>query len=236
MRKTTTIVGSLILLIIAVLGGYYIFHNVTSIVPPVATITSTTTTPGTTSTTTTTTSTTSVKPVGGLYTYGNVTLPLGGVAKYSVGTLTIKALLEDSRCPLKAQCIQAGTVRVDAMWADAKNNPIVLQLGKKVVVDNIQFTLTTVTPVPTMNATIQSDTYRFTVLVEKPTVVSTKPCYVGGCSSEVCSDKTGVVTSCLYKAENACYQGATCERQTSGSCGWTQTPSLKQCLLGQGTL
>lgn len=57
-----------------------------------------------------------------------------------------------------------------------------------------------------------------------------KPCYVGGCSGQICSDKEGVITTCVWNAEYACYDNATCERQADGACGWTQTAELKQCL------
>jgi heat shock protein HslJ len=59
-------------------------------------------------------------------------------------------------------------------------------------------------------------------------------CMTGGCSGQLCVDaKTGgdMVTTCEYRAEYACYQGATCERQATGQCGWTSTPELSQCLL-----
>lgn len=55
-------------------------------------------------------------------------------------------------------------------------------------------------------------------------------CYVGGCSSQICSDKPDMVSTCEYRAEYACYRNAKCERQSSGQCGWTQTPALLQCL------
>lgn len=56
------------------------------------------------------------------------------------------------------------------------------------------------------------------------------PCYVGGCSGQICSDQEGVVSTCIWKEEFACYQTATCERQANGACGWTQTDALKQCI------
>ncbi len=56
-------------------------------------------------------------------------------------------------------------------------------------------------------------------------------CYVGGCSGQICSDKEGAVSDCSYREEYACYQSATCERQTNGSCGWTQTAELKACII-----
>lgn len=56
-------------------------------------------------------------------------------------------------------------------------------------------------------------------------------CYVGGCSSQVCSDTEGMATTCEWQEEYACYQKATCERQTDGQCGWSYTPELNSCLL-----
>ncbi len=57
-------------------------------------------------------------------------------------------------------------------------------------------------------------------------------CFVGGCSGQVCSDQEGVITTCQWRPEYACYQDAdaTCERQPSGACGWTPTPELNACL------
>lgn len=55
-------------------------------------------------------------------------------------------------------------------------------------------------------------------------------CFVGGCSSQVCSDQEGVISTCEFRPEYACYQEATCERQADGACGWTQTSELAACL------
>lgn len=55
-------------------------------------------------------------------------------------------------------------------------------------------------------------------------------CYIGGCSSQICSNQKDVVTTCEYKEEYACYQTATCARQSNNQCGWTQTPELTACL------
>lgn len=63
--------------------------------------------------------------------------------------------------------------------------------------------------------------------------VSGKACVVSGCSGEICSD-TNQVSSCIYRAAFACYKTAKCERQTTGACGWTQSASLKQCLVSAG--
>jgi len=55
-------------------------------------------------------------------------------------------------------------------------------------------------------------------------------CFVGGCSSQVCSGNEDVVTTCEWLPQYACYRTATCERQPTGECGWTPTEALQQCL------
>ena len=68
------------------------------------------------------------------------------------------------------------------------------------------------------------------VIFHRPaTTTLTAKCVIGGCSNEICSD-TQHVSSCIYKASNACYAMATCERQPTGECGWTQTPALAACI------
>jgi hypothetical protein len=59
---------------------------------------------------------------------------------------------------------------------------------------------------------------------------SVPSCFVGGCSGQVCSDQEGIVTTCEWQDEYACYDTATCARQTDGTCGWTQTEELTSCL------
>jgi len=58
-------------------------------------------------------------------------------------------------------------------------------------------------------------------------------CAVGGCSSQICGEEGSVedtVTTCEYREEYACYQVARCEKQSNGSCGWTQTTEYNQCM------
>jgi len=57
-------------------------------------------------------------------------------------------------------------------------------------------------------------------------------CVIGGCSGEICSDAEGgpMMSNCMYVPAYQCYKTATCERQATGKCGWTETPSLRQCL------
>jgi len=65
--------------------------------------------------------------------------------------------------------------------------------------------------------------------VPAPTLLG--DCYVGGCSGQICSDQKDIVSTCEYKEEYACYKSATCERQASGKCGWTDTPALRACII-----
>ncbi len=77
-----------------------------------------------------------------------------------------------------------------------------------------------------------------TPVVSKPTPTPTTPkpvqgkCYIGGCSAQICSDQPDMASTCEYREQYACYkQNSTCERQSNGACGWTQTPALKACIL-----
>ncbi len=58
-------------------------------------------------------------------------------------------------------------------------------------------------------------------------------CVIGGCSSQLCVDTSlgDIMSTCEYREEYACYQSATCERQSNGQCGWTETKELNECLL-----
>lgn len=55
-------------------------------------------------------------------------------------------------------------------------------------------------------------------------------CFVGGCSSQLCTDNPDIMSTCEYREAYGCYKTATCERQSTGACGWTESAELKQCL------
>jgi hypothetical protein len=57
-----------------------------------------------------------------------------------------------------------------------------------------------------------------------------KECKPGGCSGTVCTDEEGLMTTCEWRPEYACYKDAECKRQDDGACGWTQTETLTACL------
>ena len=72
-------------------------------------------------------------------------------------------------------------------------------------------------------------------LVENPPVEPqvAPGCAVGGCSSQICGEEgevEGVVTTCEWRSEYACYVESRCERQASGQCGWTETAEYTQCM------
>lgn len=62
------------------------------------------------------------------------------------------------------------------------------------------------------------------------TAVATGGCYIGGCSQQLCTDQPDAVSTCEYRPEYSCYKSAQCGRQADGKCGWSETPSLTQCL------
>lgn len=74
---------------------------------------------------------------------------------------------------------------------------------------------------------------------ETPVTTNVGPgCAVGGCSSQICGEAgemDDVVTTCEYREEYACYQSARCEKQSTGSCGWTETEEYSQCMANVGT-
>lgn len=59
---------------------------------------------------------------------------------------------------------------------------------------------------------------------------NTGRCYVGGCSSQICSDQPNAISTCEYREEYSCYRNARCEMQASGQCGWTPTAAFNACL------
>jgi hypothetical protein len=61
-----------------------------------------------------------------------------------------------------------------------------------------------------------------------------QPCYVGGCSAQLCGDSQNLVSTCEWREAYGCYKGAACERQANGQCGWTVSASLARCLSASG--
>lgn len=60
-------------------------------------------------------------------------------------------------------------------------------------------------------------------------------CRVGGCSGQLCvGPGEPDVSTCEWLPQYACYQGASCELQPDGRCGWTPTDELRACLAEAG--
>lgn len=72
----------------------------------------------------------------------------------------------------------------------------------------------------------------FELYIQQPPGKTTSQCVVGGCSSQLCVDSTTgpIYSTCEWRDEYACYQGASCEHQSNGECGWTMTNDLRSCL------
>lgn len=68
-------------------------------------------------------------------------------------------------------------------------------------------------------------------IIDRPPLPVASECYPTGCNGQICAD-TEVITTCEFRAEYACYKAGRCERQTTGKCGWTETPELKRCFAG----
>lgn len=56
-------------------------------------------------------------------------------------------------------------------------------------------------------------------------------CQIGGCSNEICAEGNEKISSdCSWQESYACFDSAVCDRQSNGTCGWTQTEELSACL------
>jgi eight-cysteine-cluster-containing protein len=57
---------------------------------------------------------------------------------------------------------------------------------------------------------------------------SDSECFVGGCSSEICSTDPNAVSACIFKPEFECYRLTTCGC-VENRCQWEQTPEFDTC-------
>jgi len=171
--------------------------------------------------------------------YGQVKLALNQTAQYPGGYIRIVSIDEDSRCATGVQCIWAGTVKTTLEYSlNGVTKRNTLELNKSLTRGDEKITLVGVEPANIAGKEIADADYRFTLSVTKTTSANSNAgspiasggCYVGGCSSQICSEDPGVLSNCEFKEEYACYKTAKCERQTNGQCGWTETAELKMCL------
>jgi hypothetical protein len=95
-----------------------------------------------------------------------IVLSVGESAELDGLTITLEKILEDSRCPQGAQCIQAGTVRARIV-ASAGDIPAVtteLVLEKPHDVLGSELVMTEVTPEPALETTITPDMYQVRII------------------------------------------------------------------------
>jgi len=173
--------------------------------------------------------------------YGRVTLAIGEPAQFADVSILPLQVTEDSRCPMNARCIWEGKITVSLQIVSGLGTSTnSISIGETITTEAEEIRLVSVTPEQMAGEDIKEGTYRFTFEVTKRKAAEVDPpaptpsCYVGGCSSQICSDRPDVASTCEYRESYACYRGATCERQASGACGWTQTPQLTACLLNAG--
>lgn len=175
--------------------------------------------------------------------YGGVELRVGEKAVFEAVQIQTLAIKEDSRCPSDVQCIQAGTVRVSIEIVSAMGTSTdTIALGESVTTEAHKITFTAASPVPVSGAHIPTSAYELTfevrereeviadIDIEVPVEIK-GACYVGGCSSQLCTEEPGMASTCEYREEYACYQNAVCKRQATGECGWTKTQALNACLV-----
>jgi hypothetical protein len=173
------------------------------------------------------------EPISSDHGYGTVVIRLNEIASFPDG-LSIRptAVLEDSRCPENARCIQAGTVRLSVRIRSAMGvSTNEFTPGKTITTESESVTLLGVSPEKRAGEQLADADYRFTFEVKKRTPpVSAGQCYVGGCSQQLCTDQPNMASTCEFRPEYACYKTARCERQASGQCGWTLDAAAVACL------
>lgn len=164
--------------------------------------------------------------------YGSHTLLIGEKVVFKDITITPVKVVDDSRCPMNAKCIWAGTTHVLLRITSRQGtSEQTIELGKSITTEAETISFDAVSPGRMAGEELSPSAYRLTFTVLKRTVSAGK-CYVGGCSAQLCSDTPNMASTCEYKEEYACYKTATCERQSTGKCGWTPSPELSMCLAG----
>jgi len=99
---------------------------------------------------------------------GEVTISLNERADVAGITITPLSVVEDSRCPIDVNCIQAGRVRVRATLTSGLGTADqIFIIGEPITTEAEVITLTRVTPAPISTVQIKDADYRFTFKVVK---------------------------------------------------------------------
>lgn len=100
---------------------------------------------------------------------GTITLALGETRGVHGTSITPLEVVEDSRCPMDAMCIQQGTARVRIQTVDGmgtSTSVITLAATEPVTTEVSSIWLTEVMPYPMASDPTESEQYRFTFRVE----------------------------------------------------------------------
>jgi hypothetical protein len=93
---------------------------------------------------------------------------IGGNAHSGAVTIVPLKVLEDSRCATDVECIQAGTVKLQAMLGSGGGSATTtFTMGQAITTEAEQVTLTDVSPKPNSKTTIDPSDYIFTFTVAK---------------------------------------------------------------------
>ena len=96
-----------------------------------------------------------------------LTARLNQTVSFAGGTGTVTEILEDSRCPVDVQCIQAGTVRIKVKFSyGSLNQSVNLTLNQPYSMFGRSITLTDVAPEPRSTEARLPGDYMFTLLVK----------------------------------------------------------------------
>ena len=101
--------------------------------------------------------------------YGQTSVRLGESASFRGITIKPVSISEDSRCPANANCIQAGTVRVNvqATYDNGASVNQIVRLGSDTTFNTFSVNLVSVDPAQRQNVTIDPEDYRFTFKVNQ---------------------------------------------------------------------
>jgi len=176
------------------------------------------------------------------------TTAIGGSVIINGTTIGILGLVEDSRCPVDVQCIQAGTVRVRAS-INSLNRDFTFTLGQSQVVGDATITLASVIPTQKFaKQTIQPSDYRFTfTVVPKVTTTSNNSGVRGTVSlgptcpvqrippDPQCADKPYATDIAVYRANSTAIV-TTGKSNTNGTFEFSLSPGSYTLVLSGATM
>jgi len=155
-----------------------------------------------------------------------VTFIVNQKVRFTDGLILTLKQIDDSRCKSDMVCVWAGEL---VAIFDIKRGDYGSDIGEVIEI-SLGITRNSALVEVGYIFELTSATETTATIVVNKKELGIDGCYIGGCSSQICSDRKSIVSTCEYKEEYACYKNAICERQKNGKCGWTQTTELVQCI------